>query len=144
MRKFILALVVLCAASPLFAKTETVNGIVWTYAVSDGEATIGYQSAALPTSTTGAITIPSTLGGYPVTGIGNDAFRGCSGLTSVTMLGERPDTPKRPDGIFEGCGNLKSIHVLANAKSWEGMKNWQGIPLAFVKDDGTVVEEDTP
>ena len=31
----------------------------------------------------------------------------------------------------EDVGKLKSIHVPANAKSWAGMKEWQGIPLVF-------------
>jgi hypothetical protein len=31
----------------------------------------------------------------------------------------------------DDCGNLKAIHVPANAKSWAGMKNWFGIPLVF-------------
>ena len=60
--------------------------------------------------------------------IGRSAFLRCGGLTSVTI----------PEGVtsierdaFLGCGKLKSIHVPANAKSWEGMKEWQGIPLVF-------------
>ena len=57
------------------------------------------------------------------------AFYNCGGLTGVTMLGERPQTEK--DNIFDGCGKLKAIHVPANAKSWAGMKDWQGIPLVF-------------
>ena len=63
-----------------------------------------------------------------VTNIGNCAFSYCSDLESVTMRGERPDAP---NNIFERCGKLKSIHVPANAKSWAGMKEWQGIPLVF-------------
>ena len=62
------------------AATETVNGITWTYTVSDDKASVGggqYYSPAVSTSTSGAITIPSTLGGYPVTSIGYCAFRDC-------------------------------------------------------------------
>ena len=57
-----------------------------------------------------------------------EAFFGCHGLTDVTMLGECPEAP---GNIFKDCDNLKSIHVPANAKSWAGMKEWQGIPLVF-------------
>ena len=32
---------------------------------------------------------------------------------------------------FGGCAKLTAIHVPANAKSWAGMKEWQGIPLVF-------------
>ena len=63
-----------------------------------------------------------------VTNIGDRAFSYCGELTSVTMRGERPNAP---NNIFERCGNLKAIHVPANAKSWAGMKEWQGIPLVF-------------
>ena len=60
--------------------------------------------------------------------IGPDAFKDCAELDTVTILGERPEAS---NGIFKGCGKLKSIHVPANAKSWAGMKEWQGIPLVF-------------
>ena len=70
-----------------------------------------------------SVTIPES-----VTKIDKCAFYGCGELTSLTMLGERPDAP---NDIFNGCGKLKSIHVPANAKSWAGMKDWQGIPLVF-------------
>ena len=69
-----------------WADMETVDGITWRYQVSDGKATIyNNDSVAIPPSTTGAITIPSALGGYPVNSIGSSAFNGCSGLTSVTI-----------------------------------------------------------
>ena len=64
--------------------------------------------------------------------IGNNAFERCSNLESVTFCGEVPNAFK---DVFKDCGKLKSIHVPANAKSWAGMKEWQGIPLVF---DGEV------
>ena len=70
-----------------------------------------------------SVTIPSS-----VTNIGRSAFSYCSGLTDVTMCGERPDAPS---GIFQSRGKLKAIHVPENAKSWSGMKKWQGVPLVF-------------
>ena len=66
-----------------------------------------------------------------VTDIGNRAFSHCGDLANVTMLGERPNAP---NNIFERCGNLKAIHVPANAKSWAGMKDWFGIPLVVGGD----------
>lgn len=63
-----------------------------------------------------------------VSSIGKGAFENCGALTSVTMRGERPNSS---GDIFPKCANLKSIHVPANAKSWAGMTEWQGIPLVF-------------
>ena len=79
------AIVALVLPLPALAQTETVDGIEWNYTVSDGEAYLSklsgyYLGPTIPISTSGAITIPSALGGYPVTAIGNDAFDGCSGL----------------------------------------------------------------
>ena len=45
---------------------ETVNGLSWYYVVSDGKAINVYLSSGTPGET---LTIPSTLGGYPVTEI---------------------------------------------------------------------------
>ena len=74
------ALAALVLPLSLHAYTEVVNGIEWTYDVSGGKASI---SGANPAS--GNITIPATLGGYPVTAIWPYTFSGCSGLMSVTI-----------------------------------------------------------
>ena len=50
------------------------------YTVSNGKATItAYTGSAK------SLTIPSTLGGYTVASIGNDAFFECTSLTSITI-----------------------------------------------------------
>ena len=70
-----------------------------------------------------SVTIPAS-----VSRIGHEVFRRCRGLTSVTMYGELPNSGRN---VFSYCDKLKSIHVPPNAKSWAGMKEWQGIPLVF-------------
>ena len=51
---------------------------------SDSTVTIaGYTG--WPNQPSGALSIPSTITGYPVTSIRNNAFNGCTNLTSVTM-----------------------------------------------------------
>ena len=63
-----------------FALTATTNGVTWTYSVVNGGARI---SGGSPTS--GTLTIPSKLGGYDVTSIGDEAFRNCSGLKGIIV-----------------------------------------------------------
>lgn len=65
------AVVALCAEAATWTDPET--GITWTLTVSSGKASIGSgtpSSTAISSATSGAITIPSTLGPYPVTSIG--------------------------------------------------------------------------
>ncbi len=68
--------------SSLTASAETKNTSgYYTYTVSDGKATI----TDVDTSIGKYVTIPSTLGGYPVTSIGACAFERHSQLTSITI-----------------------------------------------------------
>ena len=77
----------------------------YTYTVSNGEATITDVS----TSISGNITIPSTLGGYPVTTIGYRAFYSCDSLTSVE-IGDSITTIG--DYAFYSCYRLTSVEIL--------------------------------
>lgn len=99
----------------------------YTYTVSNGEATI----ADVDTSISGAITIPSTLGGYPVKHISKSAFYNCGKLTSIIIpdsvisIGElafgecfRATSITLPNSVtsigkeaFKGCTLLKSITI---------------------------------
>ena len=111
----ILCAFVACAAvSHSFAASETVNGITWIYTVSNGTASIGGGSSsatAVPTATTGAITIPSSLGGYPVMSIGDGAFSGYSGLASVTI----PDSVTSiGNSAFCDCSELQKVTIGAS------------------------------
>lgn len=68
--------VIVCAFS--LAVGAATYGVL-TYTVTNGEVTITDCS----TSAAGELVIPSTIEGYPVTSIGNYAFRYCSSLTSI-------------------------------------------------------------
>ena len=116
MKKLLLFLLTFSLVAILHAVTATVNGITWTYQVSNGEAEIYSSSsaAAIPTSTSGVITIPSSLGGYPVTSIGSRAFYNCSSLTSVTI----PEgVTSIGDGAFRGCSSLTSVTIPSSVTS---------------------------
>ncbi len=68
--------------SILFAqKAEAATSGYYTYTVSGGNATI----TDVNNSISGDITIPSSLGGYPVTSIGGYALCDCVSLTNVTI-----------------------------------------------------------
>jgi hypothetical protein len=74
------------------------------YTVTDGKATItGYHG------TGGDVTIPATLGGCPVTGIGDNAFAGCIELTSLTVPESVTDIGSSP---FAECWYMTDITFL--------------------------------
>ena len=96
----------------LATKASAATSGYYTYTVSNGKATITAGSKSLK----GNVTIPSKLGGYPVTKIQGSkydyveggAFENCTGLTSITI----------PDSItsigmraFYGCTGLASIKI---------------------------------
>lgn len=112
-------LAALIAHADAHADTEEVDGIEWTYTISNGKAMIGggYQTPAIPKTTAGAITIPSTLGNCPVTSIGVYAFRDRSSLTSVTIPAS---VTSIGDHAFSGCSSLTSVTIPEGVKTLTG------------------------
>jgi hypothetical protein len=71
-----LLLLAVCGATAAFAQSESDFKVE----VANGAVTItGY------TGDGGNVVIPSRIRGFPVTGIGELAFSGCIGLTSVSI-----------------------------------------------------------
>jgi len=107
---------ILLASTAMAATWKDGNGIVWHYRVSGGKATLVNDEAesdasVIPESTRGAVTVPSKLGGCPVTTIGPYAFARCTKLTSVTI----------PSGVtsimwdvFVDCVALKTVTIPAS------------------------------
>lgn len=100
---FFVALMLLsCCLLPTEAHADAKGE--YTYEISDNEVII----TACDASVSGAVTIPDTLSGYPVTGIGEAAFADCYDLTSVVI----------PEGVtvigdyaFYGCESLVSVNI---------------------------------
>ena len=132
--RFVLLAAALLFAWGLRADTATVDGYTYTYSVTDGKVTIGSSNAwtmAVSPKPTGHVAIPSSLGGFPVVGIGEYAFGSCHGLEGVTIpegvtaIGKyafyncfRLEGMTIPESVtaigqyaFQSCDGLKSVHI---------------------------------
>ena len=99
-----------------FADIERVGNINWSYDTDDDVHAVlygGYKIAAIDVETSGDITIPSVLGGMPVTKVEEYAFYKCEKLrhvtipSSVTAIG---------DEAFKDCG-LSGVTIPSSVKS---------------------------
>jgi len=91
--------ILLCCSSQVQAAQEG----DYNYTVTDNKATItGY------TGDGGVVTIPSTLGGYPVASIGEYAFVDCSNLTGISFP---QGLTSIGDYAFNYCKGLTSISI---------------------------------
>lgn len=92
-------IILLCCSS----QVQAAKSGDYTYTVTGGKAQItGYTGAG------GVVTVPNTLGGVPVTSIGNAVFVGCTSLSSISI----------PQGVlsigyitFEDCTSLASVSL---------------------------------
>lgn len=129
MRKLLMAMVLLPLMALADIWTDPETGIEWGYTISDGQAEVGRSEGV-----TGAIIIPSMLGGSPVTSIGPSAFQQCSELTSVTI----------PEGVtsigrtaFAQCSELTSVTISSSVTkigdgAFNGTPFYENLPDGFV------------
>ena len=101
----LLSVALLYYLEPIMANAnEKYTEGIYTYSIFDQQVTI----IDCDDSVAGAITIPSALGGYPVTAIGEKAFFECEQLTSVTFGNSLISIG---DYAFWNCVNLTNIYA---------------------------------
>ena len=109
MKKRMLSLMLaVCIAISLFSGLTFSAGAetegYYTYEIDEGKAII----TNVDENISGDVTIPSTLGGYPVTKIEAYAFDSCIGLTSITI----PNSVIEIDNwAFYYCSGIASITI---------------------------------
>ena len=110
MKKLIMICCVVMAASlSLMAEKETVNGYTWNYRINGNSAEIyGYYSCGVSPEPDGFVTIPSSLGGKPVTIIGKNAFKDCEKMTGVSIP---KSVTEIGDHAFDGCHELRNVTI---------------------------------
>ena len=106
----ILSLVMVLVALPFTAiESIALTDGDWEYTVSNNEATVTGYTGSLTD-----ITIPSTLGGYDVTAIGNNAFKSKTSLTGVTL----PNTlVSIGEYAFSDCTNIVTMQIPSTVRS---------------------------
>ena len=98
------------ASSSTAASSKPEETTPWKYQRSGSSITItGYDGAL-----SGDVTIPSKIGEYTVTAIGNSAFDGNEKITSVTLPGTVKEIRQY---AFRGCKNLKKITLQEGVES---------------------------
>ena len=109
-----LCLMALLTAICILAVPTAVSAVTdegYTYSVSDGKATITEADPSI----SGHITLPSTLGGYPVVAVSRGALSECESLQSVTI----PACITRIDiEAFFDCTGLSEIRVDENNQNY--------------------------
>lgn len=105
----ILLFVIICmAGANVSAYDACIDGIYYNYNTSDRTAEVTYKSLHDGSNYSENVVIPSSVGLFSVTKIGDNAFYGCSNMTSITI-------PESITSIglnaFQGCSSLTSIII---------------------------------
>ncbi|MBE6757878.1 MAG: hypothetical protein E7552_04940 [Ruminococcaceae bacterium] len=123
------ALLLSCASGVTLVGSAAVEGY-YTYYVEAGGATISIVDDAI----SGEVIIPPTLGGYPVTAIGEGAFWNSDVVVSITIPAS---VTTIGDGAFSSCDALVEVNYPENITDWGEwvFSNCTSLP-SFVLPDG--------
>lgn len=125
--------ILLCFSSQVLASPEG----EYTYTVTEGKAQItGYSGTGTEVS------VPSFLGGIPVTSIGDQAFSGCSDIKKITVpygvttIGER---------AFSGCESLTIISLPESITSIgdRAFEDCTGLTKITIPKNAALIGEET-
>ena len=139
MKKYLslfLCLILLFGLLPLTAPARAASSEDWNYDIFDGKASIyGYFGSG------GDVTIPSTLGGLPVTVITNYAFWCCTNVTGLTIPNS---VTSIGGGAFSGCTGLTSVIIPDSVTSIGGdaFSGCTGLTSVIIPDSVTSIGVD--
>ena len=148
---------------------EIVNGVKWTFVITNGNASVSVippSFTAIPRSTSGELTIPSILGGCPVTSIGKFSFNCCDKITyvkipdSVTSIGSwafqlctdlkgvifSGNAPRLECGAFNSVASDCTVYVPKGSKGWGCTipGTWNGLKICYGTPECDVEPEVQP
>ena len=118
--RLLLTLTALLLALSSWANGTEIDGIHYELDSSTGTASVTYtgSSSSSGNSYAGSVTIPTTVTSgsttYSVTSIGNYAFSGCTGLTSITIPSSVTSIGR---SAFYDCRSLTSITIPSSVTS---------------------------
>lgn len=111
------------------------DGNIWLYTIEDGKAELGHWGSTpvlKNPDAEGTVSVPETLGGYPLSSIPDRAFENCRNISCI----EIPATiDSIGDGAFNGCSALEEIKVSGSNPNYRSRYG-----ALYTKDGTTLIK----